>query len=70
MILTFPESWESEGMTRVEELKGNEKSDHLCGGDGCVGTRVRGLVLTGLAPSRVAWFSCLDVTGFLDGPDF
>lgn len=40
MILTFLESWESEGMARVEELKGNEKSDHLCGGDGCVGKRV------------------------------
>lgn len=56
-------------MARVEELKGNEKSKHLPGGGGCVGKHGQGLELTGLAPSRVAWFSCLDVTGFFEGPD-
>lgn len=56
-------------MARVEELKGNEKSKHLPGGGGCVGKHGQGLELTGLAPSRVAWFSCMDVTGFFEGPD-
>lgn len=30
VILTFPESWKSEGMAGMQELKGNKESNYLC----------------------------------------